>query len=274
MLGQHRTRLARNRDPAAMAEPADPAAVEWPALPLISGDWRPVRPDLAMTLMIRLCAQVPEAAAICASHDVLALRQRTLTAVRDGLLIEFHTRAHEGGAQAIGALVYRPGLFDLLDGRSAVLHALCDEDAVTLETEEQALEYTQLFCAAVQGGDGCFFPVQPAMLRSSSAHPRLAEQLARAAAPPTARPQGLDWELDLGIAYGATLFRSRFRLQRSGMIEMIDDQHVCAVGPSTAQRWDERLRSSETVAADAIGWPCPICGEPDQATEGADDQVA
>lgn len=257
--------------------PAAPPRPEhdWPTIPLIAGNWRTVSPDLGMTLMIRLCAQHPHVAKICASNDVIALRQRTLISIRDGILVEYLTRSHDDGSEAIGAFVYRPGLLDPLTGYSDALYGMAHEGALVLDTAEQALEYAQLFCGATNGDEGCFMPVRPDMaLRATGTDPALAAQLARATTPPTAQRAALGWELDMGIAYGPMLFRSKFQLYLIGMVEMVDDQHVCGVVPEFAQRWDKWLRRSEPIPADAGGWPCTVCAEREDPEETSDGAIA
>lgn len=150
----------------------------WPAPPLIGGTWRALAPEQAMRVMIRLCAADSNARAICDSHDVLAVRMRPLIAIRDGLLIEFLARPHATGTERIGVFIYRPGLFDLLDGGSAVLHRICEEGGLVVEDAAQALEYVELFCAAVAGDDGSFYPAPPDFpVVRNPADPALAQSL-------------------------------------------------------------------------------------------------
>jgi len=235
---------------------------DWSAPPLIPGQWRTVPPDAAVTLMIRLCAEVPAAAAICAAHDITALRQRRLISIPDGLLIEFQAVPHDGSAPGIGAVIYRPGLFDLIDGEAAVLHHLCWDGAVMLDTAEKALEYTQLFCGAVQGEHGCFFPVRPSMAnRVNRQHPKLWSSIKRLASPVAVRRDDEDWAIDMAIAFGDGFYGSSFTLEPSGMIEMLEDDHLCGIAPATAQGWLDGLRFNFPVAPEATNHPCPGCSD-------------
>jgi hypothetical protein len=223
--------------------PSPPDAL-WPAPPLIGGTWRALAPDQAMRVMIRLCAADSNARAICDSHDILALRMRPLIAIRDGLLIEFLARPHAGGTERIGVFIYRPGLFDLLDGSSAVLHGINDEGGLVVEDAAQALEYVQLFCAAVGGDDGSFYPAPPDFpVDHNPGDPAFAQSLEAFSRPANATSDPEGWRVDLAIAYGVRVFRSQMLLRASGMIEMIDDSHLDGITPAIIEGWADNLRS-------------------------------
>lgn len=247
---------------------------DWSARPMIPGKWRKVAPDIAMTLMIRLCTQDERVAAICAAHDIVALRKRALTSIKDALLIEFQAVPHDGGARAIGAFIYRPGLFDLIDGRAIVLHRIADEGAIELETAKQALEFCQLFCAATQGEDGCFFPARrghPNVMNAK--HPRFWESLKQLAMPPEIEPGLEEWRIEMPIAYGPGFYRSRFTLDKSANncvgIEMLGDEHLCGIIPASPQGWEDGLRFNYGKSPDGLSDPCSVCAE--QEEEGRRD---
>ncbi len=249
-----------------------PPDILWPAPPLIGGTWRALAPDQAMRVMIRLCAADPDASTICDSHDILALRMRPLIAIRDGLLIEFLARPHAGGTERIGVFIYRPGLFDLLDGASGVLHRINDEGGLVVETAAQALEYVELFCAAVAGDDGSFYPAQPDFpVVHNPADPALAQSLEVLARPPQAESTPEGWRVDITIAYGVRMFRSQMLLRHSGMIEMLDDTYLEGVTPAIIEGWEDHLRTRtpapppESDATDAA--------KQDEETEARDDDV-
>lgn len=237
---------------------------DWSAPPMIPGKWRKVPPEAAMTLMIRLCAQVPEAAAICATHDITALRQRKLGSIRDGLLIEFQAAPHDGGARSIGALIYRPGLFDLINGRAIVLHRVAEEGALNLESAEQALEFCQLFCAATQGEDGCFFPATRTHANlMNRKHPLFWDSLKKLATPPKVISDNNLWRIELAYAYGPGFYRSRFTLEKTTSdfvaIEMLDDEHLCGIVPASPIGWEGGLRFNYGRDLEGLRDPCTIC---------------
>lgn len=245
--------------------PSPPDAI-WPAPPLIGGTWRALAPEQAMRVMIRLCAADPDAGAICDSHDVLAVRMRPLIAIRDGLLIEFLARPHATGTERIGVFIYRPGLFDLLDGGSAVLHRICEEGGLVVEDAAQALEYVALFCAAVAGDDGSFYPAPPDFpVVRNPADPALAQSLEVLARPSQAESTPEGWHVDLAIAYGVRMFRSQMLLRPSGMVEMLDDTYLDGVTPAIIEGWEDNLRTRTAVP--------PPAAQSDKETEARDDDV-
>lgn len=242
---------------------------DWSAPPMIPGKWRKVAPDTAMTLMIRLCAEEERVAAICASHDIAALRMRRLISVQDALLIEFQAVPHDGGARGIGAFIYRPGLFDVINGRAIVLHRIAGEDAVKLETAKQALEYCQLFCSATQAEDGCFFPAgrgHPNQMNIK--HPRFWSSLKQLAAPHNVKSRNDGWAIDMPIAYGSSFFRSYFNLSIWAMIEMERDEHMCGIIPASPQGWQDGLRYNYARNGSALQNPCGECDAGDEEFAG------
>lgn len=240
--------------------------IQWSAPPLIGGDWRALPPDQALRVMIRLCADSAPARAICAAHEIAALRMRSLSSILDGLLIEFLARPYADGPARIGAFIYRPGLFDLLDGSSAVLHGIAYEDDLLVETPAQALEYAQLFCAAIQGDEGSFYPAPPdfPVIRNPEDpdHAPSLESLARPAGVES-DPDG--WRIDLAIAYGVQMFRSQLLLRPSGALEMMDDRPLGGITPVIVEGWAGNLRRHSLVPADGAA------ADPDAAArdEGA-----
>lgn len=252
--------MVRHRGDASVPEPPRGPSGAPACPPLLAGQWHDVEPGDALTLMVRAVARVDQLRRICSAHDVIAVRSRPLISVNQGILIEFDTIDDAGQPAGCGAFVYRPGLIDPLDGLSARLHGLADEAALLLDTPEQALEYCQLFAAAVQGGDGCFFPFPSDMpVTVLNDHPCAARSLQTAREPFRARKVDGGWEVTMTVAYSSGLFRAVFRLVRSGMIEMIDDRYLCGIAPVTAQSWMEGLRVTIPVAAadDSIG--CSAC---------------
>lgn len=241
-------------------------------LPLLPGQWTDVAPADALALMVRVAARVEPVRDICARHDVTAVRSRPLECVAQGLLIAFDTGDNAGDAAGGGAFIYRPGIIDPLDGQSARLHRLADEGALRLDTAARALEYCQLFAASVQGGEGCFFPLQADMpVHVQQRHPCAARSLASAREPFSVAEADGDWEVGMTVAYSAALFRASFRVGRNGTIEMIDDRILCGIAPASAQTWQDGLRLSIPVAEDeAIGrcHACPL-GHSDGDGEGS-----
>lgn len=233
-----------------------PPETDWPAPPLISGEWRTLDPGQTMRVMIRLCAESDEARTICQNHDIAAARSRPLVSIRDGLLVEFLARPHAEGQPRIGAFVYRPGLIDLLDGASTRLHQINDDDGTILESAEQALEYTLLFSAAIQGVEGSFFPALPGFpVVQHEADPASARSLEVLAEPPQVKKDPRGWRVELTVSYGTQMFRTEMLLQRNGMVEMLDDRHLCGLAPRTIEGWADNLRTQSPLPAD---WSPPV----------------
>lgn len=254
-----------------MTAPAPPP-IAWSAPPLIGGSWRELLPEEALQVMVRLCAESAAARAICANHTITRLRMRRLEAIRDGLLIEFLAAPDSGEPARIGACIYRPSLFDLLTGESAVLHQINDEGDVVLDTPAQAIEYALLFCAALQGESGSFAPVEgDTAITQMPDHPDLARSLADFALPVVAEAADGGWQITITIAYGAQLFRSQLHLHRSGMMDMQSDRHLCGIAPVMVAGWSGHLRTlGPAPAIEAQAHPCPVCEDRAADGEGED----
>lgn len=250
------------RSLGADAAPIESDAARQPpsSPPLLAGGWTDVAPADALALMVRVAARVDPIRAICMHQDVAAVRSRRLDCVADGLLIEFDVADRAGTPAGSGAFVYRPGIVDPLDGQSARLHRLADEGALILDTADRALEYCQLFAAAVQGGEGCFFPFHAHMpVHVQQDHPCAASSLAAARQPFSVREADQSWDVDMTVAYSSALFRATFRIGRSGTIEMIDDRILCGVAPVRSEGWADGLRSGVAVEVSDGIERCPAC---------------
>jgi hypothetical protein len=231
------------------------AGANWSGPPLIPGASRELEPRDAMQLMIRLCAELPRAAELCSRYLVEAVRVRELGCIRDAMLVEFQAVPVDKGRPGIGAFIYRPGLFDLLDGRSDILHGIAYEDALVLTSESEALEYAMLFCAATEGSEGCFFPMRPGLdFAEDPSSPELAQSRAAVLRAPEVRRKDGGWQVDLALTYSTAFFRSVLRLHPFGQVEMIDDEPLYGIEAKSRQSWQQGLRvtlpAEETVNAE------------------------
>jgi hypothetical protein len=114
------------------------------------------------------------------------------------------------------------GDFWRLDGRSAAIHDLNSKSGLVVE-DRVALPYMRFFCFFVRGEEGPFFVLDERSL------PLLPEAGRDALAPLMVPPEllGRDREGALHAAaflqYGKGAFAAHFRIQPTGMVEMLDD---------------------------------------------------
>jgi hypothetical protein len=115
-----------------------------------------------------------------------------------------------GSNEAALAFLYRPdGRKEVvvLDGESARIHGLNDEQTPTLETERQVQQYLSLFCNYTWAERGAF--------RIDAGPP-----------PIVARRADGSWKAQSQVQFGSERFEATFSIEPSGMVEMTDDEPI------------------------------------------------
>jgi hypothetical protein len=116
-----------------------------------------------------------------------------------------------------------------LNGASAPIHDLNARGALRLASASEACDYLRLFCHVVMGDEGAWTILERAdqvHTRATMPDAQRAEVLALACAPQVESEghderHGVHYILGATVKYGTAVFEARFRLQASGMIEMI-----------------------------------------------------
>lgn len=137
------------------------------------------------------------------------------------------------GEVSAAAFIFGAEGVTILDGNSAPLHDINEALPLSLESEEAVLEYVRLFCSAVHGGEGRFQLLESVADLAPYNHGDV-EALAPHVRPPTLQANRADWRVKGSVRYGRHVFQAEFRLERSGNIEMVDDQPLdieLACGP-------------------------------------------
>lgn len=233
---------------------------DWPGPPLIEGEWRALDLADALSVMHRWTMLSSDASRRMLNYRLLGVRVLDLQCIADAVLVEFAAERLLSGVRGLGALVYRPNHFTILAGASAPLHDLADAALLRLDSAASADQYVRLFSASVQAHDGCFFPFSPAIGFATAADPAIADPArARLLSAPVIEPADNAWTVERSVAYGDQLFRATFRLERSGLIEMTDDQHLCGLRCVEPQGWDDLIRTTGTTSHDSLEGPCPLC---------------
>lgn len=240
-------------------------AEPWGAPPLIEGEWREMDWPDALAVMARYVAADREAAERVGGYRVVRARYRPLQSVADALLVEYCAIRAADERKGMGAFIYRPGEFRTITGASAVLHDFAERKLVRLDSADRALEYLRLFCACVQASAGCFYPwfdIIP--VERNADHPKCSASLDAMETPPSCTGGPDTWTADMTVVYGGDMFRSRFDVKATGLIEMTDDRHLCGLESLSPQGWDGNLRFTGKADGLARANPCRLCdGAPD-----------
>jgi hypothetical protein len=113
------------------------------------------------------------------------------------------------------------------------LNKLQDEDGkpyLDITTDDRAGEYIRFFCGAVHGPDGPFLVLRSDAELRTYLRPEAEYEVPEDtfAVAPMMRVEGeakeSAWQTEMTVLYANALFRTRFRLQKTGEIEMVEDR--------------------------------------------------
>lgn len=210
---------------------SQPRYADWPAAPIVPGEWRDLSGDLALSTVISICEWLENERDIrnLAAHwSIDRIRVRPLTCYEDSHLVELGGHAGYGRPGLMNVVLHEDGM-TLLNGMSIVIHDLNDELPPLLETAAQQLEYLQLFMNWVHGDEGRFQPVgseaalRTRLLPEAQVSLKLPALSAFEPAPPPGEVDALAF-FSGTVLYGASLFRSVMAVRKGGFVEMIDDE--------------------------------------------------
>ncbi len=220
----------------------------WPIPPLVPGDWQAVGIEEAAEVLAAIADQLPKGLGMGASA-VSGVRKHPLSFYEESYFFEARVLA---GGEVAGYLTFvqHPHGLTLLDGTSPPIHRLNAELPVRLGDAARALAYLRFFCSAVQGEEGAFtlFERPEQLLPAAALESEDAAKAAREAVSAEVRAGGdparpdEDWMLWAVVKYAGSLSESRFRLQRSGMVEMLADEPVAAKLSLHAEKFFGGLR--------------------------------
>jgi hypothetical protein len=210
---------------------------------LIAGDWRAIPYPDAGSLIARFqqawIAVLPRGVHPEKANILpRAVRAMPLVCYRRTLLCEVET-VRTPDDLSIAAFLYGPFGIRLIDGQSTVIHELNEFHGVQLDHPEEAVAYGRFFCSAVHGGEGRFEIVEtPDQLGGA----KLSASVRDGIAPMAAEQQDGIWLLSATVRYGQTLFQTRFRLDRDGLMEMVDDDVLEVMEELRPERFESPFR--------------------------------
>ncbi|MBB5708672.1 hypothetical protein [Sphingopyxis panaciterrulae] len=195
----------------------------WPTPPLLSGSWHEIDPDLAREFRDLLVSSQIRCTPLVYAGAMRRYRVRPLAFWPGWMWVDALVDTKQGAASA--AFLYGPYGAHELDGTSALIHDVNEGGALDVSTADLAADYLRFFCSAVRGDEGPFFLIEDSerfALLSGSAFPDAG--LAAHARPVAVRQTATGWDLEAFVYYGDALFASRFSLDATGLVEMIDDE--------------------------------------------------
>ena len=216
--------------------------IDLPIRRLIPGDWKLIPPEPAMRLSQRFRDSVGPS--FLARFDRAELRLERVRAMPLScyprhLLCEQQVMLY--GEVTAAAFIFGDEGVTLIDGSSAPLHDLNEALPLNLEDDKSVREYIRLFCSAVHGGDGRFQLIE----NEEDLAPYLegdTATFARYVVPTALHKAGDHWRLKGTVRYGRNIFKAEFRLERSGNIEMVDDEPLDVELPSGPDRFNQYFR--------------------------------
>jgi hypothetical protein len=216
---------------------------DWTFMPLIPGKWRTLPPAEAMELMVRYAASFDRPPWGLREGRVLAVRVLPLICVEDGILVEYDLAGQYEEWRGLGAFVWRPNCFVPLEGQALPFHRMKDDRVLLRDTAERVLQFTQLFCASINGEDGSFAPMRRGFpLHVNTAHPLFPASVSRLGDAAKVTGEGSEWRVVMPIAYGSGFFISRFSMDYHTLIEMDDDDALYGLIPGAVPKWENGVR--------------------------------
>ena len=196
---------------------------EWPCLAMLPGEWREVPMPLVKKFLVQ-CGRIKPGARLPA--PIARMRALRLPFYDGWFLLEGQS-CHSVAAVGLFRLLLGRNRYLLLDGESTGVHAHNSVHLALKEDAGLADAYLRFFTTAIRGEEGPFRIVEsiddfePFEQIVPAARPRLPELLS-----PIKRLEDEDgcWVRKACVLYGGHLFEARFRIQRSGMVEMLDDK--------------------------------------------------
>lgn len=213
----------------ALSNPRQP----WGMMPLVPGNWTELAADDALAVL--KCVGERErygdlAVPLPLAFNCDRVRSRPLACFGGCLLVEVQGYAAETNEPGIIAAIITGDSVVVADGQSGVLHDLCERYGAGLDTEEARRDYLHLFTNWVRGDEGRFQLLEDAQqLAARSRDPSwdaavVANQIRPVAS--AGRDEDGRWLFDTTVTYGDALFRAQFAMDKSGLIEMIDDDPI------------------------------------------------
>lgn len=227
--------------------------VRWPKHAKLHQRWRRVT-DAATVRRLGLWARtLPCLDSFGYQMEHIAFRTLTVPFYADHTILELGVpERFEPGFGVVAHLV--PGLeVDgsddaapvLLNLTSPPIHEVNARLPIRLDDPAAAIAYLRFFCAYVWGEDGGFWIVDtpgdvPWDCPREAAPRREAEAAIQPARFIEAAPD--HFRIDATVLYARALFRAKFKVQRTGMVEMMDDEPVSADLPAMADKHDGPVR--------------------------------
>jgi hypothetical protein len=200
----------------------------WAAPPLVSGDWRTLETAEAATLLVRLQALLPPSRAPFIAHWPMAVRVMRPRFYPGWLIVEVQA-AHADDRVGLCNLLYGPHGVALLDGTSMPIHRLNERGGLALGDDTAVVaDYLRFFCSVVHGDEGRFLVLdEEGTLAAVSGRDTIALEPAPTLWSPLEITAADQRFVARGtILYGTLVARAVFHVERSGSIEMVEDEPV------------------------------------------------
>lgn len=210
---------------------------------LLPGDWKTLDCTQAEQLLRLLAAEDENGARTLAREDlrVVSVEQRPLV-FSEWLFFQIHIA--EGDRYGALDLMASKESVRILNGKSAIIHAMIQEDQIKLANPESQSEYTRFFCSILRGETGRFQildqleELQPfatdGILVETAIHPWRHD-----------RDDEQGQPIYTGtVLYGNAIFQATLRLQDNplGYVEMMDDDPIATNLPIRQEHYDGPLR--------------------------------
>jgi hypothetical protein len=142
----------------------------------------------------------------------------------------------------------------VLDGSPRWFDGLNKRNALHLHNAKAVEEYLRLFCTHIWGDEGPFIIVDSLVdLQGADGLP---DNILVLPPPPPRVDEGVWIISDVFVVYGNALFKTRFSVDKSGAVEMTDDEPIAEISKKVPVRYESPFRFVEKQPGDnQAEWP-------------------
>ncbi|WP_158856601.1 nSTAND1 domain-containing NTPase [Lunatibacter salilacus] len=206
-----------------------PELTDWQLDPIIDGDWSELDENETREVIAAIRTKIDNNL-LSSSIYFNRIRRLPLLFYKNSDLFELEISKNH---KLIGHLVIikHPDGIVVLNGTSPSIHFLNSQVPLDIDNERKAFQYFDFFCAAVHGEESAFRVLNSAkrlLLEKDDIEHDIDFQAYIKNPNLKLTKDKSYWETQCTIKYSNAIFNANFKIQKGGMVEMLDDEPLVA----------------------------------------------